>query len=220
VQKSKTSNHVNVVGKSFTGDLFDGDSVNRLLEEGTPPPINYNFDLSINKSVFESSYSISNQSDFVAFLTAQGGSSIVVSNFIYTSNRIACELSINMTDLFFLGEGILAINSLECVETQLTTFLSLGNALTTTQNLENITSLQFLYLDQNQISTITNISALINLTTLGLSNNLITTAQFDNLAPWATIAPNNGTILVSNNTNNFNTSITRGILLAKGWTIL
>jgi len=60
---------------------------------------------------------------------------------------------------------------------------------------------------------------LVNLTILELSDNQITTAQFNILNSWAILAPINGNISTNNNTNNFNTSTTYTTLLGKGWSI-
>jgi len=57
------------------------------------------------------------------------------------------------------------------------------------------------------------------LTALNLSDNQITTTQFNILNSWAILAPINGSINTNNNTDNFNTSTTYTTLLGKGWSI-
>jgi hypothetical protein len=86
---SKTSNHIQRNGKFYTGDLFDGKTVNRLL--GTLESQFFNFD--ITSTEWASGSGVENEETFVAFLSGLlEFSTIIITDFNFVGNRIFCNL--------------------------------------------------------------------------------------------------------------------------------
>jgi len=142
-------------------------------------------------------WGIVDEASFITYFENSGTYDMQVSNFSLVGNRISCELNVG------LGSGML---------------LSLLG-VTKINAFNGIINLEYVQFDGNSITEINNFNNLPKLLSLDFQNNLLTTAEFNKLNSWALIAPDNGNISASGNTDNFNTSTTYTTLLSKGWII-
>ena len=180
---------------------------------------NFNFDFEYTGTDMFDNYGIEDEATFVSYLSGQGATNIIVTDFQLTPSRLRCNLTFDgITELDLSSFGINKINNLDSLVNLTTLYLG-DNQITTIENLDSLVNLTYLYLHYNQITNINNLDSLVNLTQLELNDNQITTAQFNILNSWAILAPSNGIISTNNNTDNFNTSTTYTTLLGKGWAI-
>ena len=201
----------------------------------------FNFYLRISGTDMYDVWGIEDESTFVSFLDGQGATNIVVTDFYLSTDTLRCNLSfdgittinlgyfgitkiVNLDSLVNLNVLYLGSNQLTIIENldalvNLNTLVLNDNQLIKIENLDALVNLTTLVLSSNQLTKIENLDALVNLTYLDLSYNQLTTIEFNKLNSWAILAPSNGQIFASNNTDNFNLSTTYTTLLAKGWTI-
>jgi hypothetical protein len=162
-----------------------------------------------------------------------------VSNFSLVENRLRCTLEpanfiarmgdFNLTKInsFVSSSGSLIINN-----AGLSSFNELGDIYETVESLDiesnlfttlyipdTFINLSSLEMENNPLTTITRFPLFPNLTAFNLFRNAFTTEEFDKLNDWALIAPDNGEMDASNNTDDFSDSITYTTLINKGWTI-
>ena len=178
-----------------------------------------NFYLRISGTDMYDNYGIEDEATFVSYLAGQDANNIVVTDFYLSADTLRCNLSFDgIISINLEYFGITKIVNLDAL-VNLNTLDFNDNQLTTIENLDALVNLNTLYLSSNQLTKIVNLDALVNLNTLGLGNNQLTTSEFNKLNSWAILAPNNGTIYASENTDNFNLSTSYTTLLAKGWII-
>ena len=114
-----------------------------IIGLGQPPYPVFNFDIGLFGTAMFDNYGLEDEATFITYLEEQGATNVVVTDFTLTSNRLRCGLTFDdMTVLSLVDFGI--------------------NKL---YNLDSLVPISSLILAANQINTIENIGALINLTT-------------------------------------------------------
>lgn len=201
----------------------------------------YNFDIEATGWV---AGGIIDEESFTQHLLDQGNNDFLIDGFRIDGDRIRCRLYSeglsSLNNFVFTGFGITSVNKLT-IDFPVNTELILDATFTEfNQPVDNVSLIaieanlntfnQDFALDPiltqlefagSNLSTLPFIDdTLINLDTLSLQNNQITTATWESLNDWALVAPDDGTLDASGNVDSIEGTTTETTLLAKNWTIL
>ena len=133
-----------------------------------------NFYLRISGTDIYDNFGIEDEATFVSFLSGQGATNIVVTDFYLSADTLRCNLSFDgAAVMVFNIFGISKIINLDSL-VNLTELDLYDNQLTKIENLDSLVNLTYLYLNSNQLTKIENLDSLINLTNLYLGGNQLT----------------------------------------------